>query len=86
MTFLSLVLALLLEQWRPLVDRRAVFAPVVGFADYLERKLNAGQAQEGLIAWFGVVVPAVLLSWFVYSLLYSVTPVLGLAFNVQWKF
>jgi len=82
MTFLSLVLALLLEQWRPLVDRRAVFAPVMGWADYLERKLNAGQAQEGLVAWFAVVIPAILLAWFVYSVLYSVTPVLGLAFNV----
>ena len=82
MTFLSLALALLLEQWRPLVDRRALFAPVAGFADFLERKLNAGQAQEGLMAWFGVVIPAVLLAWFLYSVLYSVTPLLGLAFNV----
>ena len=82
MTFLSLVLALLLEQWRPLVDRRALFAPVAGFADFLERKLNSGQAQEGLVAWLAVVVPMVLLAWFVYSLLYAVTPLLGLAFNV----
>jgi adenosylcobinamide-phosphate synthase len=82
MTFLSLVFALLLEQWRPLVDRRAVFAPVMGWADYLERKLNAGQTQEGLIAWLAVVIPAVLLAWFVFSVLYSVTPLLGLAFNV----
>jgi adenosylcobinamide-phosphate synthase len=82
MTFLSIALALLLEQWRPLVDRRAVFAPVATFADFLERKLNAGQAQEGVVAWLGVVVPVVLLAWFVYALLYSVTPLLGLAFNV----
>jgi adenosylcobinamide-phosphate synthase len=82
MTFLSLALALLLEQWRPLVDRRAVFAPVATFADFLERKLNAGQAQEGVVAWLGVVVPVVLLTWIVYAVLYSVTPLLGLAFNV----
>jgi adenosylcobinamide-phosphate synthase len=82
MTFLSLALALLLEQWRPLVDRRAVFAPVATFADFLERKLNAGQAQDGVVAWLGAVVPVVLLAWFVYALLYSVTPLLGLAFNV----
>ncbi len=82
MTFLSLVLALALEQWRPLVDRRAVFAPVAGFADFLERKLNAGESQHGTLAWFVVVVLAVLAAWFVYSLLYSVTPLLGLAFNV----
>lgn len=82
MTFLSLVLALLLEQWRPLVDRRAVFAPVTGWADFIERKLNAGQTQEGLVGWLAVVVPTVLITWFVYSLLYSITPLLGLAFNV----
>jgi len=82
MTFISLVLALLLEQWRPLVDRRAVLAPVAGWADFLERKLNAGQAQEGLVGWLGAVVPTVLIAWIVYALLYSVTPLLGLAFNV----
>lgn len=82
MTFLSLTLALLLEQWRPLVDRRAVFAPVAGGADFLERKLNAGAARQGLVAWCAIVVPAVLLAWLAYSLLYSVTPLLGLAFNV----
>ncbi|MGB8433001.1 MAG: CobD/CbiB family protein [Burkholderiales bacterium] len=82
MTFLSLVLALLLEQWHPLVDRRAVNAPLIAWADFLERKLNAGGVQQGLLAWAAVVVPTVLLAWFVYSILYSVTPLLGLAFNV----
>jgi len=82
MTFFSIVFALLLEQWRTLVDRRTVLAPLAGFAEFLERKLNAGEAQQGLMAWFGVVIPAVLLAWFVYSVLFSVTPLLGLAFNV----
>jgi adenosylcobinamide-phosphate synthase len=82
MTFLALVLALLLEQWRPLVDRRAVDGPLIAWADFLERKLNAGGVQQGLLAWIAAVVPAVLIAWIVYSLLYSVTPLLGLAFNV----
>ncbi len=82
MTFLSLVLALLLEQWRSLTDRGAVFAPVAGWADFIERKLNAGQSQEGLVGWLAVVVPTVLIVWIVYSVLYSITPLLGLAFNV----
>lgn len=82
MTFLAVVFALLLEQWRQLVDRRAVFARIAGFADFLERKLNAGAAQQGVVAWFAVVIPAVLLAWLVYALLYSATPLLGLAFNV----
>jgi adenosylcobinamide-phosphate synthase len=82
MTFLSLVLALLLEQWRPLANRRASFAPVAGCADFLERKLNAGTAQQGLVAWIAAVASAFFLGWLVYSLLYAMTPLLGLAFNV----
>jgi adenosylcobinamide-phosphate synthase len=82
MTFLALVLALLLEQWRPLTDRTALFAPVAGFADYLERRLNAGNTQEGVVAWFAAAIAVVLVAWVVFGLLYSISPVLGLALNV----
>ena len=82
MTFLALVLALLAEQWRPLTDRTALFSPVAGLADYLERRLNAGNAQEGAVAWLAVAVPVVLIAWLVFGFLYAITPVLGLAFNV----
>jgi adenosylcobinamide-phosphate synthase len=81
MTFLALVLALLLEQWRPL-DRQAIYAPVASLADFIERKLNAGQARQGLVAWFVVVIPVVLLVWLIYSSLYSVAALVGFAFNV----
>ena len=82
MSFLSLVLALALEQWRPLADRRAVFAPVAAYASYLERQFDAGEAQQGAVAWVLAVVPAVLLSWAFFAALAAVNPVLGLAFNV----
>ncbi|MCC6611148.1 MAG: CobD/CbiB family protein [Burkholderiales bacterium] len=82
MSFLSLTLALLLEQWRPLVDRRAVFAPMTAYAGLLERQLNAGEAQQGVMAWFAAMVPALAATWLLYRGLYSLSPLLGLLFNV----
>jgi adenosylcobinamide-phosphate synthase len=73
---------LLLEQWRALVDRRTAFAPLVAYARFLERQLNAGQSQQGTMAWFAVIVPAVAATWFLYWAFYSVSPFLGLLFNV----
>jgi adenosylcobinamide-phosphate synthase len=82
MSFLSLLLALVLEQWRPLVDRRAVFAPVSAYAGYLERQFDAGEAQQGAVAWLLATVPAVLASWALFAALAAINPVLGLVFNV----
>jgi adenosylcobinamide-phosphate synthase len=82
MSFLSLVLALVLEHLRPLVDRRAVLAPVAAYAGLLERHFDAGEAQQGAIAWLLAVVPLVLASWAVYAGLVAINPLLGLAFNV----
>lgn len=82
MSFLSLLLALALEQWRPLVDRRAVFAPVSAYAGYLERQFDAGEAQQGAVAWLLAIVPAVLASWALFAALAAINPVLGLVFNV----
>ena len=82
MGFLALVLALALEQWRPLVDRRAVFAPVVGYAGYLERQFNAGEANQGAVAWLLAVAPLAVAAWAVYALLDALNPIAGLLFNV----
>jgi len=82
MSFLALVLALALEQWRPLVDRRTVFAPVVGYAGYLERQLDAGEANQGAVAWLLAAAPLAAAAWALYVLLHALTPIAGLAFNV----
>jgi adenosylcobinamide-phosphate synthase len=82
MSFLSLVLALVLEHLRPLVDRRVVFAPVAAYAGLLERHFDAGEAQQGAIAWLLAVVPLVLASWAVYAGVAAISPLLGFAFNV----
>jgi adenosylcobinamide-phosphate synthase len=82
MSFLSLVLALVLEHLRPLVDRGAVYAPVAAYAGLLERHFDAGEAQQGAIAWLLAVAPLALGSWAVFAALAAVNPFLGLAFNV----
>jgi adenosylcobinamide-phosphate synthase len=81
-SFIALLVALALEQWRPLVDRRAVFAPVTAYAGLLERHFDAGEAQQGVVAWVLAVVPVVLISWALYAFLFTMHPLLGLAFNI----
>jgi adenosylcobinamide-phosphate synthase len=82
MSLLSLIFALLLEQWRPLSDRRYLLSPLGRLATWLERHFNAGESQHGLIAWLVGVAPIVLGTWLVYALLWRVHVTLALAFNV----
>ncbi len=82
MAFLSLVIALALEQWRPLVDRRMVFAPVSGYAGFLERSFDAGEVHQGAIAWLLAVLPVAVAAWVIHAALAAANPLLGLAFNV----
>jgi adenosylcobinamide-phosphate synthase len=82
MSFLSLILALVLEQWRPLVDRTRVFAPLKSYAQIIERQFNAGEHQHGVISWLVIVLPIVLLTWGLYALAVQAHPILGLLVNV----
>ena len=82
MSLISLICALLLEQWRPLAERHAVFSPVERYADFLERQFNAGEAQHGVIAWSLAVLPPVLGAWLLYLLCAYINPLLALAVNV----
>ncbi len=82
MSLLSLIIALLVEQWRPLSGRRYLLSPLGRLATWLERHFNAGESQHGLIAWLLGVAPIVLGTWLVYALLWRVNVVLALAFNV----
>src|SRR4051812_29051538 len=82
MSLISLICALLLEQWRPLAERPAVFGPVERYADFMERQFNAGEAQHGVIAWLLGVLPPVAGAWLIYALCARISPILALAFNV----
>ncbi len=82
MSLISLIIALLLEQWRPLADRRELVSWAVRFADFLQQHFNAGERAHGTIAWVLGVVPAMLLALVAYYLLYGLSPLLAVAFNV----
>ncbi len=68
MTLLAIVAALVLEQLRPLAERRALFSPLNRYASFLESQFNDGQRRHGAVAW---------------SILVSV-PVLALAIAHWW--
>jgi adenosylcobinamide-phosphate synthase len=82
MSLISLIIALLLEQWRPLADRNYLMSQAVRFADFLQKHFNAGERQHGMIAWMLGVAPVTLAAIAVYYLLYRLSPLLALAFNV----
>jgi adenosylcobinamide-phosphate synthase len=82
MSLVSLIIALLLEQWRPLADRKYLVSPALRFADVLQHHFNAGERQHGMIAWCLGVVPAMLLAIALYYLLFRLSPLFALAFNV----
>ncbi len=81
MGFLSLIIALLVEQVRPLHSHNVAYNAVRGTAEALERNFNAGEKQQGMLAWFILVLPVTLFAWLIYFLLLRVHPFLGLAWN-----
>lgn len=82
MKFLSLLVALLLEQMRPLREGNAVYGTYERYATLLERQLNAGQHHHGVIAWLLAVGPPVLVTLILYYALHAASPVLGWLFSV----
>lgn len=82
MSFLALAAALLLEQWRPLADRRTLFSVVASYAAFLERQFNAGETRQGAIAWLIAVVPPVLGVGLLYAAVHNVSFLLAFLLNI----
>jgi cobalamin biosynthesis protein CobD/CbiB len=82
MGVVAIIAALLLEQWRPLADRRAVLAALAAWADWLERTFNAGEARHGAIAWLIAVLAPVTAAGLLYAALYWMSPFAALLLNV----
>src|SRR5437660_12431391 len=83
MSLLSLVAALVLEQWRPLADRRYLYALLARHATFLDGLFNAGEARHGAIAWLLTVLPVVFGAWLVYAAAYRASPFFALLLNVS---
>jgi adenosylcobinamide-phosphate synthase len=82
MSVIAIIAALVLEQWRPLGDRRLYSTFLADAADRLERAFNAEQGGQGLIAWLVAVVPTVVAAYALHALLGMASPLLALLFDI----
>jgi adenosylcobinamide-phosphate synthase len=82
MTLLSILLVLLLEQARPMVEREALFAALARYAGFLERQFNDGQYLHGIIAWALGLLPLVIVLAGLQLLLSAWQPMLAFVLNI----
>ena len=82
MTLLSLLGALLLEQFRPLPVQRWVLDPFARWSAWLEASFNGGEYKHGALAWLVGVLPALLLAGAGHFLLAGWYPVLAWGWDV----
>ncbi|MEI7843209.1 MAG: CobD/CbiB family protein [Gallionellaceae bacterium] len=77
MSLLSLIVALLLEQFQPLSKRKYLFAWMNNYVDFIQHHFNAGEHKHGKIAWVIAMLFPLLLVSLAYWLLMSIHPVLA---------
>jgi cobalamin biosynthesis protein CobD/CbiB len=82
MGIIAIIAALILEQWRPLGERKAVAGALAAWADWLERTFNAGESRHGSIAWLIAVLAPTLAALALYLLLLWLTPLAALLLNI----
>ncbi len=82
MGILAIIAALLLEQWRPLSDRKAVAGAASAWADWLERNFNAGESRHGTIAWVLAALAPAAAALALYALLLWLSPLAALLANI----
>jgi adenosylcobinamide-phosphate synthase len=82
MSLVSLILVLVLEQWRPLAEHARISQYLDRYATFLERQFNAGETHHGIIAWILALLPLLLVTGLLYMLAYKLHPLVALAFNV----
>jgi cobalamin biosynthesis protein CobD/CbiB len=82
MSVLAIIAALVIEQWRPLGERKSLHGTLAAWATWLEQSFNGGERKHGTTAWLVAVLPPAVLALGVHLLLYSVHPLLALVFNV----
>ena len=83
MSLLSAILALVLEQARPLSVRRWVIEPLSRFSTTLEGRFNDGQQRHGRLAWFlAVALPVMVVGMTDILLWYGSYPLLSFLLGV----
>jgi adenosylcobinamide-phosphate synthase len=82
MNLLAILAALGLEQWRAFRFRGSVQRGFVRYARMIERRFNAGAAQQGAVAALLTLAPPVAVAGSVYWALDSLQPLLGLIWEI----
>jgi adenosylcobinamide-phosphate synthase len=82
MSVIAIIAALVLEQWRPLGDRKAVAGALAAWSDWLEGSFNAGESRHGAIAWLVAVLAPVAAAVALYAALAWISPFAALLLNV----
>ncbi|MBV8656322.1 MAG: CobD/CbiB family protein [Burkholderiales bacterium] len=82
MTWLALVLALLLEQFRPISRGNPFYAVYRSFAEVVERNFNGGEYQHGVVGWAIAVATPTAITMLVWGGLYLVHPIAAWLFSI----
>ena len=82
MSFLALLAALGLEQWRAFSWRAGVEHAFVRYARWIERRWNGGTAQHGWFALAVAIAPPVLVVEGMFLAVWLMHPLVGLVLNV----
>lgn len=82
MTFLSILCALLMEQLKPLRADNPVYAAIHQLAMRMETWFNAGEAGQGRLAWFLMMLVLMLPTALIYWLCVRFSPFAALAWNI----
>jgi len=82
MSVAAVIIALVLEQWRPLGDRKALHGLASRWTRWVEESFNAGEAHHGNIAWTVAVGLAAVGAAAMYWALAWIHPLLALLLNV----
>ena len=82
MSVVAIIAALVIEQWRPLGERKGVSATLAAWAGMLERSFNGGEREHGLVAWLVAVLPPVGAAILLHALLSAAGWVFALALDI----
>lgn len=82
MSVIAIIAALVIEQWRPLGERKSLQGTLAAWAAWLEQSFNGGERKHGMTALLVAVLPPALLALAIHLLLYTVHPLLALVFNI----
>jgi len=82
MKFLALLVALVLEQVRPLRERERVDRLLRDYAAFVERHANAGEYRHGLLAWIAFVGSIAAATAIVFQALCAMSAFLGLLWSI----